>query len=180
MALQQLAGRVAHEIKNPLNAVAVNLEVVRSRSERERIESNAILPFARAAAQELERTSRLVEALLAVARPARPDLVEIATPLVTLYDALAGAEGGSVEMDRMIDDAGIDVAPDDARLALASTLDRMVGPGVNVRIRITSAGNEVAAEIAGPSVTTNLSSRVRMASRPAGPTLFFPRASARN
>src|SRR5688500_20153871 len=73
-ALQNLAGRVAHEIRNPLNAVAVNLEVVRSRCERGAVEPPAVLPFATAAAGELERVSRLIDALLALARPGRNDL----------------------------------------------------------------------------------------------------------
>src|SRR5687767_14530504 len=98
-ALQSLAGRVAHEIKNPLNAVAVNLEVVRSRCERGNVEPPAILPFATAAAGELERVARLVESLLALSRPARQDLAVLAAPVITLYDALANAEGGSVVLD---------------------------------------------------------------------------------
>jgi signal transduction histidine kinase len=173
LLLQRLAGQVAHEIKNPLNAVAVNLEVVRSRAERERLESAAILPYARAAAQELERTSRLVEALLAITRSARPDVNAIAAPIVTLYDALAVAEGGRVTLDPSEGDTGIDLAADDARVAIATTLEAMVGPNVAIRLEI-EAGAEIAARFTGPAVTPSMPPGVRCAAAPHGLTLYFP------
>lgn len=173
-ALQSLAGRVAHEIKNPLNAVAVNLEVVRSRCERGNVEPPAILPFATAAAGELERVARLIEALLALARPARRDLAVLAGPVITLYDALANAEGGSVVLDLSEGATGIDMAADDARAALAATLDDMMGPGVAIRVHITRDGDRVAARFTGPSVRPKLPVDVRLQSEPSGLTLLFP------
>lgn len=173
-ALQSLAGRVAHEIKNPLNAVAVNLEVVRSRCERGNVEPPAILPFATAAAGELERVARLVEALLALSRPARRDLAVLAGPVITLYDALANAEGGSVVLDLSEGATGIDMGGDDARAALAATLDDMVGPGVAIRVHIARDGDRVAARFAGPSVRPKLPVDVRLQSEPSGVTLLFP------
>jgi signal transduction histidine kinase len=173
-ALQNLAGRVAHEIRNPLNAVAVNLEVVRSRCERGTVDSLAILPFATVAAGELERVSRLIDALLALSRPARSDLATLAGPVVTLYDALASAEGGSVTMDLSQGSTGIDIAADDARAALAATLDEMMGPGVAIRVHIAGDGDRVAARFTGPRATPKLPVGVRLELEPSGPTLLFP------
>lgn len=173
-ALQHLARRVAHEIKNPLNAVAVNLEVVRSRCERGSADPSALLPFATAAAGELERMGRLVEALLAVTRPTLPDVAALAPPLVTLYDVIANAEGGTVAMDRIEGDAGIDMAADDARAALASTLDSMIGPGVSVRVRVTRDDGHVTVRVAGPRTTPKVPRAVRLQSDTAGLTLQFP------
>ena len=173
-ALQSLAARVAHEIRNPLNAVAVNLEVVRSRCERGSVDPPAVLPFATAAAGELERVSRLVDALLAVARPARNDLAALAGPVITLYDALASAEGGSVAMDLSAGVTGIDLAADDARAALAATLDEMVAPGVAIRVHIVGDGDRVAARFSGPRVTPKLPADVRLQPEPSGLTLLFP------
>jgi signal transduction histidine kinase len=173
-ALQELASRVAHEIKNPLNAVVVNLEVVRSRCARGSIEPAAVLPFATAAAGELERVARLVDALLALARPARPDLAVLAGPVITLYDALANAEGGSVVMDLSEGTTGIDMAADDARAALAATLDDMLEPGVAIRVHIARDGDRVAARFSGPRVTPKLPVDVRLQSEPSGLTLLFP------
>jgi signal transduction histidine kinase len=173
-ALQSLAGRVAHEIKNPLNAVAVNLEVVRSRCERGNVEPPAILPFATAAAGELERVARLVEALLALSRPARRDLAVLAGPVITLYDALANAEGGSVVLDLSEGATGIDMGADDARAALAATLDEMLGPRVAIRVHIARDGDRVAARFSGPRVRPKLPVDVRLQSEPSGVTLLFP------
>jgi signal transduction histidine kinase len=173
-ALQKLAGRVAHEIKNPLNGAAVNLEVVRSRCERVNVESSAVQPFATAAASELDRVARLVDALLALARPATRDLAVLSRPMITLYDALASAEGGSVTMDLTEGETGIDMAPDEARTALASTLDGMIAPGVAIRVHIARNGDRVAARFSGPAVTPRLPASVRLQSGPSGLTLLFP------
>ena len=173
-ALQRLAGRVAHEIRNPLNAVAVNLEVVRARCARGGVEPSAVLPFAETAAGELERVSRLVDAMLALARPAGPDLAAIAAPVITLYDALASAEGGSVAMDLSEGGTGIDMAADDARAALAATLDEMVGPGVAIRVHVARDGERVAARFSGPRVSPKLPADVRLQAERSGLTLLFP------
>ena len=173
-ALQRLAGRVAHEIKNPLNAVAVNLEVVRARCARGSVEPSAVLPFAETAAGELDRVARLVDALLVLARPAGHDLAAIAAPVITLYDALASAEGGSVAMDLSEGGTGIDMAPDDARAALASALDDMVGPGVAIRVHLARDGDRIVARFSGPRVTPKLPSDVRLQAEPSGLTLLFP------
>jgi signal transduction histidine kinase len=173
-ALQSLAARVAHEIRNPLNAVTVNLEVVRSRCERGNVEPTAVLPFATAAAGELERVSRLVDALLALSRPARSDLGLLAGPVITLYDALASAEGGSVTMDLSEGATGIDIAADDARAALAATLDDMLGPGVAIRVHISGDSDYVLARFSGPRVTPILPVDVRLQLEPSGLTLLFP------
>lgn len=178
-ALQSLATRVAHEVRNPLNAVAVNLEVVRSRCERETVEPRAVLPFATAAAGELERVSRLIDAVLALARPARNDLAVLAGPMITVYDALASAEGGSVAMDLSEGATGIDIAADDARAALAVTLDEMLGPGVAIRVHIAGDGDRVAARFSGPPVSPKLPVDVRLRAEPTGLTLLFP-AQARS
>jgi signal transduction histidine kinase len=172
--LQGLASRVAHEIKNPLNAVAVNLEVVRSRCERGKFEPAAVLPFAEAAAGELERVSRLVDALLALARPAQPELALLAGPVITMYDALANADGGSVAMDLSEGRTGIDMAADDARAALAATLDEMLEPGVAIRVHVARDGDRVAARFSGPRVKPKLPVDVRLQSEPSGLTLLFP------
>ncbi len=66
--LQRLADRVAHDIRNTLNGVAVNVEVVRSRAGRG-AEASAIAPFATAAASQVEILSGQTDALVSLLRP---------------------------------------------------------------------------------------------------------------
>jgi signal transduction histidine kinase len=69
--LQRICDLAAHEVKGALNGVAVNLEVVRSRSEKPDTPAANVSKFALSAAQQLDSVITLTEALLALARPAR-------------------------------------------------------------------------------------------------------------
>jgi hypothetical protein len=69
--LQRFAERSAHDVRNTMNGVAVNLEVVRSRSTRDGLAASAVASFATTASDQFEVLSAAVEALLALARPAR-------------------------------------------------------------------------------------------------------------
>src|SRR5919107_1984747 len=70
-ALQRALGRAAHDVKDALNGVSVNLEVVRSRANRADAPASAVAPFADAAAQQLERLTTLLDAVLALGRSER-------------------------------------------------------------------------------------------------------------
>ena len=91
--LSMLATRIAHDFRNALNGVAVNLEVVRGRSARGAAASD-IAPFAATAASQFEAASAAAEALLAFARPepAGVDVAAIAQRLVRLLSLKPGAE----------------------------------------------------------------------------------------
>src|SRR6476660_7394224 len=69
--LQRALGRASHDVKDALNGVAVNLEVVRGRAAKPDAHAAAVAPFAEAAAQQLERLTTLVEAVLALGRAER-------------------------------------------------------------------------------------------------------------
>jgi PAS domain S-box-containing protein len=66
-ALSQLTRGVAHEIKNPLNAITLHLEVLRSRLEEEMPEVGVI-------AREISRLDRVVKTFLDFNRPVQPHL----------------------------------------------------------------------------------------------------------
>lgn len=70
-SLQRALGRASHDVKDALNGVSVNLEVIRSRAARVDAPASAVLSFAESAAQQVERLTRLIEAVLALGRPAR-------------------------------------------------------------------------------------------------------------
>jgi hypothetical protein len=77
-------------------------------------------------------------------------------------------------MDLSEGDTGIDIAADDARTALAATLEKMVGPGVAIHVHIAGDGDRIAARFSGPRVTPNLPVDVRLEPEPSGVTLLFP------
>jgi signal transduction histidine kinase len=109
---QALAGRAAHELKNTLNGVAVNVEVVRSRLARPGVQPEQVQRFAEAASSQLEQLTRQVEALLALTR-APHDPVDLGTivrqllslrpppvvdPLPPAGEFLTGADGALVRL----------------------------------------------------------------------------------
>lgn len=148
--MQSLADRAAHEIRNPLNGLALNLEVVRSRSARGAGDLASISRFAESASSESERAAELVQALLELARPlTRPvDLWSALRPLVVLHAAIAAAGAGSAE-DSTGDaaaaavtleprgDASLsaEVDPVVSRLALAAALDAAASAQSPVLVR---------------------------------------------
>ena len=170
-ALQRLADRAAHEIRNPLNGAVVNLEVVRHRAARPGADPAAIVSFAEAAAGELERATELVEALLALARsPGTPiDLWSVLRPLAALFSAIVASEGGRVSVDRPTD-VSVETAADGeaTRFALAATLEAMVAKPTAVRCTIERLGGELAVHLRGDAGAPAIPESVRIAIAGAG------------
>src|SRR4051812_24161088 len=130
-ALQRALGRASHDVKDALNGVSVNLEVIRSRAARPDATAVAVAPFADAAVQQLERLTTLLEAVLALGRIER----EPADVGITLrrVAALCGASSSAADSavavrDNLVGDARTRVAGDAVRLALvAPLLEAVVG-----------------------------------------------------
>lgn len=144
--------RAAHEIKNPLNGLAINLEVVRSRAERGGEQGATLSRFASAAATEAERVTALVEALLAVSRPGRRpvDLWMVIQPLAALHAAIAAPDGGAVTAERpgeLVVETSADPAA--ARLAVASALEAIVRDGAAVRCVVASRDGQLTVSVLG-------------------------------
>ena len=150
-ALGRLAGRAAHELKNPLNGLALNLEVVRSRSLRVGTDGPALAPYAAAAASELERTVPLVDALLALARPL-PNPVDLRVaiqPLLVLYRAIAVAGGGSLDMVYEAEQMFVNTDGDTVRALIAEALDVTVGANLEIAGKIASSNGSISIRMVG-------------------------------
>jgi PAS domain S-box-containing protein len=94
-AISRLTGGVAHEIKNPLNAMALHLEVLRSRLDTEQPEVDVI-------AREIKRLDTVVKTFLTFNRPielqARPlDLDQVMQQVLALVSVDAEAKNIRVE-----------------------------------------------------------------------------------
>lgn len=150
-ALGRLAGRAAHELKNPLNGLALNLEVVRSRSARAGTAASALAPYASAAAGELERAMPLVEALLALARPvANPvDLRSVMRPLLVLYGAIATTGGGSLDVVYETEHMFVAADGDTVRALVAEALDVTIGANLDVAGRVGESDGAISLRLVG-------------------------------
>jgi hypothetical protein len=157
LATQQvIAARIAHEYKNTLNGVAVNLEVVRSRLARAAAgasgsgpaygsgQGQGSLSFAETASAEFERLSAQSEALLALIRPVRApaDVAHVAAQLAVLLGMAAGRDGGSLTVEGT-DDGGARTSMDavTVRLVVAQAMLAALeeGSAHEVRCTITAA-----------------------------------------
>lgn len=94
-AISRLTGGVAHEIKNPLNAMALHLEVLRSRLENEQPEVEVI-------AREIKRLDNVVKTFLNFNRPielqAKPmDLDQVVQQVLALVSVDAQVKNIQIE-----------------------------------------------------------------------------------
>src|SRR4249920_2259514 len=83
--LHRICGRAAHELKGALNGVSVNLEVVRSRSDKPDTPASSVNKYATAASNQLDGVITMTEAVLSLAREAR-EPVEIAMVVQKILD----------------------------------------------------------------------------------------------
>ena len=100
-AISRLTGGVAHEIKNPLNSIALHLEVLRARIEnRDAAAESEIEVISR----EITRLDRVVKTFLDFNRPVDLSLIEIeAGQLVGEIAALTEPEARKSNIDMTVD-----------------------------------------------------------------------------
>lgn len=124
---------------------------MRSRSARAGTESAAVAPYAAAASAELERTIPLVEALLALARPAANpvDLPIAIQPLLVLYGAIAATGGGSLSVVYEGEHMFVAADGDTARALLAEALDVTVGANLEVSGKLAESDGHVSLRLIG-------------------------------
>jgi len=150
-ALGRLAGRSAHELKNPLNGLALNLEVVRSRSARAGTDGSALAAYAEAAVGELARTIPRVEALLALARPL-PNPVDLRLaiqPLLVLYGAIAVAGGGTLDVVYETEQMFVKADGDTVRALVAEALDVTIGSNLEVAGKVVDSEGSISIRLVG-------------------------------
>lgn len=132
--LQRAMARASHDVKDAINGVSVNLEVIRSRAARPDTPATAVAKFGEAAAHQLERLTNLIEAALALGRPER-EPVDVALTLrriVVICGASSSASDAIVRLEEPLDgDMMTTRMPGSlVRLALMSPLlDAVSAPG---------------------------------------------------
>ena len=132
LTLQRAVGRASHDVKDALNGVSVNLEVIRSRSARPDVPASAVARFGDAAAQQVERLTTLLDAVLALARADRSP-ADVALTLRRVVTVCAASSSSADAEVSLVGDAETGVAQtrvpaDVLRLALmAPLLDVVTG-----------------------------------------------------
>ena len=137
--LRQITDRVAHDIRNALNGVAVNVEVVRSRASRGG-DASTIASFATAASGQVEILSGQVDALVSILRPATAS-VDIGAMLGRLVTLLrAGSGKATIELELPVDSVAVPsgAGGDATGLALASILLGALDRGGRTKCRLAT------------------------------------------
>jgi hypothetical protein len=175
--LQRAMGRGSHDVKDALNGVSVNLEVIRSRAARTDLPATALAQFGEAAAQQLEKLTSLLEAVLVLSRPERSP-ADVGQTLRRI-GALCGASASSSDATVHIQvDAGqpavTSVRGDIVRIAImAPLLDIVVGTdrrtrASDVTCTLGADGDAVEVRIAAPGRRTAMPEHVADIVRAAG------------
>ena len=137
--VSRLADDLAHEIKNPLHAIVINLEVLRRKVEKQ--DSAAALQRAEVVEQEVHRVHELVESLLRLLRPRRDvagpfsiaEAVNGVLPLAALRARLAGVD---FEQCAIPVEGYTDVAPDAMRFATLALTEAALSSAREAKVKI--------------------------------------------
>jgi signal transduction histidine kinase len=138
--LQRSLGRASHDVRDALNGVSVNVDVIRSRAARPGTSGADVAPFAEAAGQQLERLTTLIEAVLALGRSERgaTDVSFVLRQMVTICGAASSSADASVEIrptgSEAVDGMTTRLSGDIVRLTIGATLlDAATGTDRNSR-----------------------------------------------
>jgi len=97
--LQAICDSAAHEVKGAMNGVAVNLEVVRTRAQRDGPLSQDVRSYATSAADQLGALNAMTQAMLSLVRTGREpaDVGRIAGQIVSLLGPGVRSGGNRLE-----------------------------------------------------------------------------------
>jgi len=169
-AMGELASTVAHEVRNPLNAIGMSVQRLR----REFVDANKPADGAGASEQrelldvlsgETQRINRIVQQFLDYARPPRlaarrTDLGGLVADIAASLRASAEARGVSIADDAARAGEGV-VDPDQLRQAIDNLVRNAIdasppGARVSVRARRAGAGHVIEIEDRGPGIPADI------------------------
>jgi hypothetical protein len=183
--LQRVCGRAAHELKGVLNAVSLNLEVVRSRSQKAEAPAATVASFAASAATQFDAVMDMTEALLALSRPADGpvDLGATTRWLVALLAPPARQEGRTLRLAGSLDSLGTSsIDPSAVRAAIASALLAAGESSSAVAVRadgatliVQSESDAVLAPVPGDLLAAVREVGIEYHAEPSAISITFPR-----
>jgi signal transduction histidine kinase len=165
-AMSGIARGVAHEFKNPLNAIALRLELLRARVSEEVPDAEADIDVL---AQEVTRLDRVVKTFLDLSRPVALDrqqvqVSDLVTEILTLVQPEAALCGVILEWEP-VEDVAISADADLLRHALLNVvrnaLDAMPGGGhLQVSVKRSGGQCEIGVSDTGPGIPAALRQRI--------------------
>lgn len=168
-AWQEVARRLAHEVKNPLTPIRMSLETLRAATQRGPLDERFRVLFdesSRVVLEEVDRLKRIVDEFSHFARLPRPTLAELdlgatIAPLMALYSPHDG-----LRYDVRLA-SGVRARADKDQLAqvlvnLVKNAEEAMPEGglVSVRVRAAETGAILEVEDEGPGVPSELKARL--------------------
>ena len=173
-AWQEVARRLAHEVKNPLTPIRMSLETLLALSEKDPSRTNAALrEAAPAVLEEVDRLRRIVDEFSRFARLPRPtlqrlDLAELARAVLALYADHPVSPGGPARTYRaeLPDAVAVDADRDQLTQVLVNLVknaeEAMAGQGGAVTVRVRRAGAAAVLEVSDEGPGVPLEARARL------------------
>lgn len=165
-AISRLTGGVAHEIKNPLNAMALHLEVLKNKLQQDGVQHSEIEVIGR----EISRLDRVVKTFLDFTRPVEPamrtlNLAEIVRQVASLVQPEANRRRIQVSVEVFGNHVAIQGDEDLLKQAILNVvnngIEAMERDG-RLRIRLERAGDEALLSIAdsGPGIPPEVRDKI--------------------
>jgi len=170
-AISRISGGVAHEIKNPLNAISLRLDLLRAHAEAQQ---NGLIPEIDILSKEVRRLDRVVKTFLDFSRPlevrfAEVDLGALAGEVANLMTPQARASGVEMQFAAPAEPALMRGDADLLKQAIlnlvTNALEAMKGDGKAGRVlslKVERAGDSVVVEVAdnGPGIPPEVRDKV--------------------
>jgi len=166
-AVGRITGGVAHEIKNPLNAIALHLEVMKTKMQTGEADVTAEMDVI---SREISRLDRVVKTFLDFTRPVELrltdfDLHQIATEAAALVEPQARSQGVSVHIsgaERQVMVRGDrDLIKQAALNLVVNAVEAMKNGGI-LRLKVRSDGPwaELTVADTGPGIPPEVGERI--------------------
>jgi signal transduction histidine kinase len=170
-AISRISGGVAHEIKNPLNAISLRLDLLRAHAEAQQ---DGLIPEIDILSKEVRRLDRVVKTFLDFSRPlevrfADVDLAALAGEVANLMTPQARASGVEMHFEAPAEPALMRGDADLLKQAILNLVTNALeamksekkSDGV-LRLKVERAGDTVAVEIDdnGPGIPPEVRDKV--------------------
>jgi signal transduction histidine kinase len=169
-SLGQMAGQVAHEIRNPLNAITLTVQNLRRQLDQWADRPASLATYFAATQQELARLNRIVEDFLKVSRFPEPkrqpiELNEWLRTFLPLYEAQAREQGIHLQLTGTAEPLTAPVDSDQFRQALGNVIANALqaspaGATIRVTVARSRAGVEITVQDEGKGIPSDLLERV--------------------